>query len=368
VPVLPTWQQLYDAGKAEILGRNPRLTNFTEGSRLDAITGAAATLADELVLVVAKHFAAQFFDSAEGADLDALAADRFGLTRFEATKAQGYLTWTKGDPALSYVIPAGLTFSGEVEGVRFTVISTEEASLAVADLTVLVPCEAAVAGPEGNLDISAITTIDASFPTDLLATVNNDTRFAGGADAENDATFRDRIKRYFQTLRRGTVESIKAGARAVPGVRYVTVDESEVPTSGIVYMYIGDPDARSNDLLAAAVEDELVNWRPAGVLVEVLGADRQEESVTLLVSVRAGADRDAIATNIRAAVSGYAAGLEPSEKLRLSRLLQLAHNAHASVVSVEATSPTADVTPTERQDAIRVVPEAVSITFVEVLV
>lgn len=368
MPVLPTWQSYYDAAKAEIQGRNPALTNFAEGSRLDAIAGAAALLADELTLVVVKHFEAQFFDSAEGSDLDALAADRFGLTRFDAVKAVGFVTWTKGDAALAYVIPAGLTFSGQVEGVTVTVESTGEATTAAGETEVLIPCEVTVAGPEGNLAIGVIDTIDAAFPSDPDAEITNETRFVGGDDAETDATFRDRIKRYFQTLRRGTVESLKAGARSVPGVRYVTVDESEVPESGIVYMYIGDPDARSNDLLAEAVEAELVNWRPAGVLVEVLGADRQEEAVTLTVYVRPGADRDVIGAAIRAAIEAYAAQLEPSEVLRVSRIQQLAHNAHTSVVSVTVVSPEEDLAPDERQDAIRVLAEAISITFEEVLV
>lgn len=369
MPVLPTFQALYDAARAEIQGRNPALTNWNEGSRLDAVTGGAAALADELVLVIVRHFAAQFFDSAEGADLDALAADRFGLTRNAAAKSIGQITWTKGDPALAYVIPSGLTFSGSVEGVSVQVVSTAEASLAVADLEVLIPCEFSVVGPDGNLAIGVIDTIDAAFPSDPDAEVTNETRFAGGANAETDAEFRDRIKRYFSTLRRGTVESLRAGARSVPGVRYVTVDESDVVEGGsqIVNLYIGDPDARSNDLLAAAVDAEIVNWRAAGVLVDVLGADRQEETVTLTVYVRAGADRDAIASAIRAAIEGYCDQLEPSQKLRVSRIQQLAHNAHALVVSVEVVEPAEDVEPTDRQDAIRVLAESVTITFVEVL-
>lgn len=365
---LPTFQALYDAGKAEIQARNPALTDWNEGSRLDAVTGAGAALADELAEVIVRHFASQYVNTAVGAELDALAADRFGLTRLPATYPVGTVTWAKTPDVedLAYVIPAGRTFSGTTsDGTSITVVSTGEASVGAADLEVVIPCRGTVLGRSQNCVANTIDTIDQPLGADPTASLSFATKFVGGDVAEADTDFRDRIRRYFQTLRRGTVAALEAGARQVPGVRFVTVDESFVASSGIVYVYVGDPDAKSNDAFRDLVAVELEAWRPVGVLVEVLGADREFLDVVLELTIRPGADQAAIANGVRGAIRAFTNTLNPNQTLHLSRLVQLAHNAHASIVAATISTPTADVAPAERQNAIRVLPHAITITFAE---
>ncbi|HYD02616.1 MAG TPA: baseplate J/gp47 family protein [Phycisphaerales bacterium] len=368
MPTPPSWQQLYDAAKAEIQARNPSLSDWSEGSRLDATTGAAAVLADQLIEFVVRNFAAQFVDTAQGADLDALALDRFLLTRQAATPSIGYLTWTKDPdaPTLAYTIPAGFVFSGSVNGERISVESTGEVSVGTADLTVQIPCESTVTGPAQNVAADVIDTLETNFPSDPNATVTNADRFVGGSNAETDAEFRDRIRRFFKTVVRGTVSALRAGARSVPGVRFVTVDESEVEAAGTVNVYVGDPDANSNDVLADLVATELEDWRAAGVLVEVVGAERDERTAELTVYVRAGADTDTLRASIRSVSEAYADTLGPGDTFYRSRLSQLAHNVSSDVVGVDVTKPADDVAPSQPYQAIRLPAEAVTVTFVEV--
>lgn len=366
MPTPPTYQELYDLAKAEMVARNPSLTDFSEGSVLDAHAGAAAVLADRVVHYVIASFAATFFGSATDEDLETLAADRLGLTKQEASPSRGRVTWTPSTPGMAYTIPAGFEFSATVNGATVTVASTTAVGLGPTQTSVEIPCESTRAGRDQNVAEDEIDTLATSFPTDPGATVTNEERFTGGAAAETDAEFRERIAQYYLTLRQGTVEALRAGGRSVAGVRYVAVDESRVEEDATVYVYVGDPDARSNSALAAAVRDAFATqWRAAGVLVDVRGADREEIAVELVLTIDAGADKDEILAAVRAAIAAWADQLEPNQTLRLSRLAQVAHNAHPAIRSVLIVEPTADTSPTASQDAIRVNAEDVTATFVE---
>lgn len=367
MPTLPTFQELYDAARAEIQLRRPDLTDFNEGSNLDAITGAAAVLADETSRVAVALFAAQFFDTAVGADLDALVQDRFGgaLARKPATAAIGTVTWTR-DAAGAYVIPAGTRMRATIGSVTITVQTTAAVTLLSTDTSVDLPVQATVTGRASNAAAGTLEEVVDVQIADPGATATNAQPLAGGSDAETDESLRDRVRRQYSTLRRGTVASLEAGALSVPGVAVVTVDESDVESSGWVYLYVGDPDARSNDTLAALVATEIVNWRAAGVLVEVTGAERQEKSMALSIAVERGADQLTIAAAIRAAIVAYGDTLGPGERVRYSRLEQACHQASELVVAAQVDNLQGDVTPSADYRAIRFTPETISLSFSEV--
>jgi len=366
MPDIPTVQEIQDRAITEVQTRNPRLTDTTEGSVIDGITGAGAVLADEAIRLALVGQARFYFDTAIGGELDALAADRGFPPRKGATGAVGTFQWTKGDPGASYVLPAGHRVQGALDdGTPVVVESIAAVTVGVADTVVDVPAVAQDTGPGTNLAAGFLDTPVDIIPSDTGATVTNSARFVGGDVAETDEAYRARLRRFFSTLRRGTVAALEFGALTVPGVEIVTVDESLVPVDGIVRLYIGDPDAHSNALLADAVRVEIENWRAAGVLVEVLGADREEIPVALVITVPAGADTATLGQDIRANILGYTDNLPPGAPLRASELCFLAHDASDLVQSVVATTPLADVFPTEAQDAIRVTEAAIALTYVE---
>ncbi|MCI0346433.1 MAG: baseplate J/gp47 family protein, partial [Chloroflexi bacterium] len=194
---LPTFNELYDAGKSEIRSRNPDLTDFNEGSNLDAVTGAGAMLADEVLRYVIDLFAAQFVDTAEGVDLDALAADRFGLTRKPAAGAVGTVTFTRGGSSGVLTIPAGTTLRATVNGESVTFTTDDDVDMAAAETAADATATCTVTGATGNVAAGTVTTIVDAIPGDATATVTNADRFAGGAPEETDDAFRDRIRRFF---------------------------------------------------------------------------------------------------------------------------------------------------------------------------
>jgi hypothetical protein len=365
--VIPTVQEIQDRAITEVQTRNPRLTDTNEGSFIDALTGAGAVLADETIRLGLAGQARFFFDTAIGAELDALAADRGFPARKAASSGAGEVQWTKVVGAAAYTIPAATRIQGTLDdGTPVVVESTASVVVQAIDTVVTVPCIAQATGPTTNLSIGFLDTVLDTIPSDPAATVTNAARFVGGAVVESDEAYRSRLRLFFSTLRRATVAAIKFGALLVAGVQVVTVSEATVPADGIVRVYIGDPDARSNALQVAAVVTELENWRAAGVQVVVLGADREEISVALTVTVPAGTDIASLAADIRANIVGYTDTLEPSEVFRISELYHRAHDAGETVLSVVATAPVADVTPTATQDAIRVNSTDIALTFLEV--
>jgi len=368
MPSLLTFDQLYALGQAEVQSRNPDLTDWRAGSVNDALIGGAAVQADEVIRVVVAAFAEQFVDTATGTALDALAADRFGLARHDAVAAVGTLTFTRGDSEGVLEIPAGTTCKATVNGESVT-FTTDEAVYMAGDadtVSALATCTAT--GTTGNVAADTITTIVDTVPGDATATVTNADRFVGGAAEETDAAFRDRIRRYFTTLRRGTVSALETGALGVAGVAYVAVDESYAAPEdgGYVAVYVADGDGRSNDALSDAVAAELEAWRAAGIRVVVTGATREEIDLAVVLYVRAGSDLATLGTNVRAAILAYTDSLAPGAILYTAQIVAAALGISTDVLSAMVTTPTSDQTPSGVANALRVLDTALSVTVQEV--
>ncbi|MEL6347810.1 MAG: hypothetical protein AAFV53_32190, partial [Myxococcota bacterium] len=122
-PSLPTHAELYTAFQTEVQDRAPHLTDWTEGSSLDALAGAGAALGDEVAQVVVDRFRDSFFDTAEGDALDALAADRYGadIARKPAAAAVGQVSFSRTDSSTSIILRRDDPIRGTVGGQTVTV-------------------------------------------------------------------------------------------------------------------------------------------------------------------------------------------------------------------------------------------------------
>lgn len=364
---LPTFAELYQSAKEEIQARNPSLTDFNEGSNLDAIAGAGAMLADEVLRYVIARFSAQFVDTAAGADLDALALDRFGLVRKLAQAAFGRVAISRGSSTATVPVPAGTIVTGEVDGqkVEFTTLTPSEIASGTSSTTARVACT--TTGPGGNVDVGAIDTIS-GISEDPGLTVTNTERMVGGRVAESDERFRVRIRRYFQTLRRGTVEALVAGATLVGGCDFATVDETHIKpeNGGYVAVYVGDPDGNANAELVAEVATALESWRSAGVWVRVFAAEREEVDLQLVVKVRTAADVDTIRDTIRGLVLALVDAIAPQATLYRSQVVARAFGASQDIVDIQIDTPAADVSPSTVTGVLRVPSSRLSISVSEV--
>lgn len=368
MPTVPTFDALYVVGQSEMQSRDSRLTGFYSGSALDAITGMGAMLADEVIRVGVDYFAAQFVDTAVGDDLDALALDRFGLIRNAASASVVTLTFTRSVSGAVSTVPAGTEVRGSVGGVTVTYTTDEDTDWAAASLTVSVLATCTATGTTGNVATGVLTTIVDAIPDEPAATVTNAERGAGGGPAESDDAFRDRIRRYFGTLSKGTVAALETAAIGVAGVSFATVDESKMAPAdgGYVQVYVGDPDARGNAALAALAADAVDLVRAAGVDVRVVAAEREEIDVALTIYVRAGADTSALVAAVRPAALAYSDGLAPAATWYRSQVDTAVCSVSPDVLGCSVTTPTTDKVPSSSNKAIRVLSADLAITAIEV--
>lgn len=368
--VLPTFQEVYDAGRVEFQRRRPSMTDFTEGSQNDAFVGSGATMADEVLALIVQAIREQFFATAEGDALDRLAIDRLNLPRLPDNASIGELQWTR-DAAGAYTVPEGTVFGIESNGVALTFVSTTAVTFLASDTTLDIPVQCSTVGLDGNVPAgSSGWSLVSSFPSDPDATFANAQAMSGGRLAETDEEFRNRIKSYLPSIARGTVGALQFAALSVNGISIATVVEDF--DNDIVYVYVGDPDATASDPLVDLVTVTLDEWRAAGIRVEVLAAAAETVTITIALVVPVGTDQATTTADVRAAIEAYAQALGAGETAYYSQIECEAHDAVEAVLSADVTlvngaAPSGiGIAPTVAQNAIRIPAGNITVTYTEV--
>jgi uncharacterized phage protein gp47/JayE len=362
-----TFDELYDAGKTELQSRAAQYSDFSPGSVADALVGVGAVLADENTRVIVGRFRGMFLDTAEGQDLDDLAWDRYRMLRNGATPSIGSVTLGRGSASGAQTIAAGSIVRAEDEDgvIEFELDDSVTLGALAASVSAAVTCTAT--GRRGNVAAGTIVTRGTGVPSGM--TVTNAARMAGGGDVESDAAFRERVRQYLPTLRRGTVAALEQGALGVDGVSGVTVDESDMDEDdgGLVRVYVADVEGAGNAELATSVQTELEAWRCAGVRLVVQGASRYEVTMALTVRGVPGTDVGELEERLRAAVAAYSDALRPSRTHYADAVEHVCHKAdEARVVSVVQATPSGRSTsPTYPYQSIRFPDGSLTFAFVE---
>ena len=336
---VPTRPELYELAKTSALLRSSKLTeaSFSPGYMLDVHAGLASALAEEVLRFGLELNRKTFFSTAQGDDLDALAADHFGIARQEGTKAIGEVTFTRANTAAGNIsIPVGTRVSTS-DGTLF--LTTED--ILVTGLSLNSTVEAVEVGEQGIVDVGTIVVILDALGDSF--SVTNAQRTAGGIEKETDDAFRVRIAGFLSTVRRGTPAALEFGATQVAGVLRATVDESSLPPT----VYIADAAGGANDTLVAAVQDELVNWRAAGVQVNVQGATQILQDITLALTFRAGFDTSSTRDKAIEAVVAAVNSLGIGETLFRSAIVAAAKI--TGIRDVVVSNPAGDVAPSLNQ-------------------
>lgn len=332
---LPNFSDLFRVARDEILTRSSRISRDAverEGMDANILVAAATATADEAVGQIATLAASLFLNSAKGTFLDRLCFDRYGLVRKAAAASNGTVQFrtTAGAPT-TFTIPTGVLLQTS-DGIQFV---TVESVIFNAGSTGPVACgvRSVLAGSNQNAKSGAITSIVTpitSQPTDL--TVSNPFATAGGDDSESDDSLRDRARKFFTTVRRGTLGALEAAALGVPGVRSATafevVDVLGRPAR-LVQLVVADSFAEQfvsydtvparyevlSQLLASQVFNALSDVRPAGVFVQVVVANVVLQSFQLSLTFNAGADVNTAALNARATIVDYVNNLAPGQPI-----------------------------------------------------
>lgn len=308
----------YAAYVAEARARDPRLTDWRDGSANDALAGAAAEAADEVDRIAAQRFRDSFVATAEGSALDNVITDRLpGLTRKPAAAATTTLTVTRTSYVGAYTILDGTLATGTGADGRAVTFEVDGAVvIASGDTSASVPVVCAATGPDGNVAAGTLTAI-AGLPGGF--TVTQPDRAAGGADIEAPDDYRARYRLTRQGGGNGRVQDLEAAALGVQGVSFAFVDESAIAEEdgGYVAVVVGDSTGQGNSTMAGAVATALgrlgsvSSVRAGGVEVVVLAADREELAFTLTAKVVAGRSPGVVA--LQNAADAYMRTLKPGQ-------------------------------------------------------
>lgn len=339
---IQTHQELRERAIAAALLLTTRLSeeSFQPGYVADAILGASAALAEECQRISAQNHLDTFIRTAAGQALDDLASDHFEIERRDAAAAVVTVEFTRPSAAPGPVLIEAGTIVSTVTGEQF-VLTTEPL---LTGTSIEAEARAAVTGPDGNVAASTITQIVTTLP-DATITVDNPQQAAGGANAETDDAFRERLFRFWPTFRRGTAEAIVTGALSVAGVFTATINEATSPAT----VYIADVDGGSNDALVAAVLAELDNWRALGVPISVVGAAVLNQAIDAALIFEDGFDTVANRSAVKQALSLQVKELGTGETLYRSALAAAAHEAVGALVDIDITTPSGNVTPSANQ-------------------
>ncbi len=294
-------QEYYNIGKNEIQTTLPELTDFNDGSINDIILGTASVLAQEITRLVLDRFKKTYLNSSEGDDLEYLATDHFGDTfsRPAAQKAVGIVKFSRPDAlagdcviGTSVIVKTAADANGESQ--RFQV--TSEVTLAGTEINASV--EAISAGVAGNVEIDECSTIETAL-TDSSIIVTNEDAFSGGSEEEDDAEYRETIRRLIQELKGATLDAVRAAALNVSGVEQATAKEfiqtvkewngaatvGEAFNIPHVMLYVADANGVANDALIALVVLAVEAVRACGVYIQVLSAIAQNLNWTASITL-----------------------------------------------------------------------------------
>lgn len=300
--------QFYDIYKNEVIANASELTDFSDGSMHDIVTGALSAGLNEICELILIEFSKTYFDLAEGADIDKLAVDHFGesFARPAASKSTGAITFSRANTdAGDVTIPIGTVVktAKDSNGVELRFVTTVLGTMT--GLTLSVDIEAVEAGPDSRVQAAKIIVLESSL-TDSSVTVSNPLAMAGGEDAPTDESYREIIRSLIKSLAGATESAVKAAALTVLGVANVALVTTErividydigldqiVPGAiyfriPYVYVYISDEDGNSSSALIAAVKEKLVGVRAAGVKIEALGGIAVPLSWTASVTLDSG--------------------------------------------------------------------------------
>lgn len=328
MPDLPTRLDLYKIGADYVLQHAARIDPMqvnVDGSDVNLFCGIASAMGNALTDQLAYKVNALLLDGAEDEDLDRYAWDRYQIVRKGASAAVGMARiWRATAAAGIGTIPTGtrlITLTG-VEYITTTAASFGASTLEVIDVKV----RAVQAGKTGQVGANSIRKF--AVPGDLFDSsmqINNDLTTAHGEEPEEDDEFKNRIRDFWRTVRRGTLGAIEFGARTVPGV--ASASAVEVTLAGnpvrVVVLYIADSSGVASSVIAQQVRDALLDYRAAGIQVLVYTSMPQIVDVELHLTFESGVDTDGLTDLVRNAVVEFVNTLPVSGTLYRAALLSV---------------------------------------------
>ncbi|KYG09190.1 hypothetical protein BE21_19270, partial [Sorangium cellulosum] len=242
----------------------PRLTDRNPGS---VVRTLAESFAREYAVVsrqLEAVYRAGFLATAEGRDLDQVAA-LVGVERRTRTYARGEVVFSRSTPAPADIfIPSGTRVSSS-EVPAITVETIEPATLRAGAISVAAPVQALVAGPGGAAKPASLIVIHR--PILGIDSASNPIALSFGGDDETDDALRRRASRALEASGRSTVGALTGALMTIDGIREqdVLIDEDPIAHPGTLKIRIA---AQLDDARKRLAAELIRETRPAGVRVE----------------------------------------------------------------------------------------------------
>lgn len=365
MPDLPSRLDYAARGRDYVLSRAKKIDPQqvdVEGSNINIHVGSSAVMTAHATRHLAYATARLFAANAEKEDLDRYAWDRYRMTRKGASPAVARVRVYRDVAGAQGSVPIGTNIEA-LTGEVYT--TTSVAAFASSDVSSACDVRAAQAGKATQVGKNMLRRFQKPEQLfDKTLKVTNDVAAAGGEDAEEDEDFRNRIRLFWTTARRGTLPAIEFGALAVPGVtsaRAIEVIAGNGYPGRLVNLYIADGSGVANATLAQLVRANLEDYRAGGVAVIIHESMPYLVGITLALSYRAGVDTVALQEAVRAAVVEFVNSLPVNGTLAVGDLYSvLRRYADDGVVIGQGTivAPVGDLVPDVGQ-TLRTTPENV---------
>jgi uncharacterized phage protein gp47/JayE len=349
---LLTRLDLFEIGRRYVMTRakriDPEQVNV-EGSDANIFVGSMSFVGQAISRQNGDRIRALLLDGAISEDLDRYALDRYSMTRKGAAAALGEVRFYRTAGGVAGTVPIG-TKLVSLSGIEYVTLTA--ATFAAADLEKKANVRAVQAGKEYQVGANQIRKIDKpSILFDPKLQVNNDEKTAGGEPREPDTEFRERIRKFWTTARRGTKSAIEFGAQAVDGVS--TARAVEVITGGgqparVVQLYIADSSGVASASLGTKVRANLEDYRACGIAVVTALSIPQIVDVLLKLTFAAGVDTSTLTEAIRAAVVEFINSIAVNGTLYRADLYSILRRYVLDGLIVDDTSvvvPTGDLVP-----------------------
>lgn len=328
MPDLPTRLDYFSIGREVVVQKSTKIDPAQvdiEGSDANLFVGIAAVLADQITKQLAFRTAALLLDGADDEDLDRYAFDRYNLTRKGASAARGTVTFSRTSVAAGAgSVPIGTKLRTDT-GVEY--VTTTVASFTASATSASANVRAAQAGKATQVGPNAINRVaQPQLLWDATLEVTNLKTTAGGENAEDDETFRARVRDFWRTARRGILAAIEQGALTVDGV--VSANAVEALTGSgdparVVFLYIADSSGVASDALAEEVKVALDDYRAAGIAVLISTSTPLIVDIQLRLAFLAGVDTRTLTDQIRAAVVEFVNSLAVNGPLYYGQLFSV---------------------------------------------
>ena len=267
-----------------------------------------------------------------------------GLTRREGVCARGVLRFFLDYPVMEDVPIAAGTVCTDAGMVRF--VTMEDGVIPAGETYVDVQAQAEQVGAAGNAIAGAVTLMTRAPAS--VAGVTNPEAFVGGADPEDDETYRRRIMDSYRRLPNGANAAwYEARTLEVDGVAAVSVLPrwQGIGTVGVV---VAGAQGMPDETILERVNAVLQPAREIATDVTVLAPTAVSVPVTVQIRVAQGFEPAAVLLKVRTAITQYFTGALLAKPLYRAALGQLIYTVEG-VENYVLAAPAADVPITARQ-------------------